>query len=257
MNPFRGLFGSSAREFEPGDGGTFIARADPTLDDPITRQLGVAKMKRPPVMNDVTDRNRMERATALALFSAGLADAGTALQGGEGKSLSRVQEGFRKRREAEQKSVAQERLQKLAGELYGDDKEAQLLFMADPKSFVKARAERLKPQTLSGGQTYRDPFSGETFSAPIFEKFDDRFGGLDPNTGQSFFTAPRGPTFNENTGRMNADEARRHNRQTEGIGWSNANRSWAAHRARMAAGGYGTPGVGMGFVPDDDVEIID
>lgn len=255
MNPFRGLFGSSKREFSPTDGGAFVARADPTLDDPITRTLGVDVMKRAPVMAEVErDPNTPSK---MEIFSATLSDIGSRLQGGEGGSLDGVQEQYRKRRELEQKNLAKERLQKLASELYGNDKEAQLLFLADPESFVKARAERLKPQTLSEGQIFRDPFSGETFSAPIFEKFDDRFGGLDPNTGQSFFTAPRGPTFQEQTGRMGAEETGRHNRVTESIGRSNADRGWAAHRARMAAGGYGTPGVGMGIVPDDDVEIID
>ncbi|RAK52140.1 hypothetical protein [Phenylobacterium deserti] len=57
-------------------------------------------------------------------------------------------------------------------------------------------------------------------------------------------------------------ETRRHNRATEavsrgqlGVAQSNAQRGWAAHNARAAAGGYGTPGVGSTVIADDDVEI--
>lgn len=36
---------------------------------------------------------------------------------------------------------------------------------------------------------------------------------------------------------------------------SNAARGWAAHNARVKAGGYGTPGVGGSVIADDNVEI--
>jgi hypothetical protein len=56
-------------------------------------------------------------------------------------------------------------------------------------------------------------------------------------------------------------ETKRHNRTQEGvaarnsgIAASNSARGWAAHNARVKAGGYGTPGVG-GVVADEDVEI--
>lgn len=65
-----------------------------------------------------------------------------------------------------------------------------------------------------------------------------------------------------------AEEVRRHNRVGEGQGQarigisraqlgvaqSNSARGWAAHNARLKAGGYGTPGVGVA-ISDDDVEI--
>lgn len=58
-----------------------------------------------------------------------------------------------------------------------------------------------------------------------------------------------------------AEERRRHNSALErqgkdrlGIARDANARGWAAHKARVAAGGYGTPGVG-GVVADDDVEI--
>lgn len=59
-----------------------------------------------------------------------------------------------------------------------------------------------------------------------------------------------------------AKEAERHNRQSEKTAAQNSSIAAgglavrrAAHAARLAAGGYGTPGVGSTGVPDDDVEI--
>lgn len=59
-----------------------------------------------------------------------------------------------------------------------------------------------------------------------------------------------------------ASETARHNRASEatsrgqlGVAQSNASRGWAAHNARLKAGGYGTPGVGSAGVSDNDVEL--
>lgn len=114
MSPLRGLFASSKREYEPGDGGSFVAYADPRLDDPITRQIGVSEMRRPPVMNDVTEENRARRAEKLAIFGATLADMGASLQGREADAIERTV--------ADQKAnAARERLRRLMSGAYGGD----------------------------------------------------------------------------------------------------------------------------------------
>lgn len=86
---------------------------------------------------------------------------------------------------------------------------------------------------------------------------------LDPMTGDVTWGPQRGMSHSEETGRMSAEETGRHNRAQEGISRgqldvarSNASRGWAAHNARVAAGGYGTPGVGgaNGFdISDDEI----
>jgi len=265
----RGLFGSSARQ-AIAPGGSFIGKVGMSPEMNPAFALGVkeamgepGEMKRPPVavgnpehsyLGGLIRYQRPEGQTGaerMALLGAAMSDAGAALQGGRGDALARVQDGFRKRAAEAQKQAEMANLKALAGELYGDDPEAQLLFAADPESFVKARAERLKPLTLSGGQTFIDPAMGRRFTAPLYEKFDDRFGGMDPNTGRAFFTEARGPTFQEQTGRQNADETARSNRVNEGLR-AEANDTAAfsaqtgrmAHSAREAAGGYGTPGGG-------------
>lgn len=92
----RGLFGSSKREFAPTDGGTFVAQADPALDDPITRQLGVAEMKRAPVMAEV-ERDPYAP-SKWEIIGATLEDMGAGLSGGQGNSLDQVQKRYRDER---------------------------------------------------------------------------------------------------------------------------------------------------------------
>lgn len=159
----RGLFGSSARQaMQPG--GSFTAYADPKLDDPISRQTGIVQMDRAPRL--APPQQRPSGADRLSTLGAALSDAGMALRGGQGNSLARVQEGFRARSEKAKADTEMERLQTLASSLYGDDEEAQLLFLADPSKFVSQRLEERRPKqpilvnTRLGPRLY-NPESGE------------------------------------------------------------------------------------------------
>lgn len=246
----RGLFGSSARQAGVTDGGAFLAQADPRLDDPISRTLGRSVMRRPPVMAPEETRQTPQGADRLAILGATLQDVGIGIRGGQGGALERVQAGYRARAERDQAAQLREQMQTLAASLYGDDPEAQLLFMADPEAFVGARAERLKPRAMNGGQTYMDPLTRERFTAPTVEKFDDRMGYFDPNTMQTTFSDPRGPTYQESTGRMGVEETGRHNRETEKIGYGNLGVARGnlgvrqkEFEERRRQGGFGTPGM--------------
>lgn len=216
MASLRGLFSSSVRQ-NMRDGAPQGRAPDgqmitgpPQLDgNPEHRYLGgLVKYQRP---EGQTSADRM------ALFGATLSDVGSRLAGRDAGSLDRVQAGFRKRAlEAQQQSQLAE-LTALAQTLYPNDAEAQLLFRADPESFVKARSERFKPQVMSGGQTYDDPLSGRRFTAPVVGKFDDRYGAYDPETNEATFSAPRGPTYSEGTSRLSQEETERHNREAEAV----------------------------------------
>lgn len=82
----------------------------------------------------------------LQTFGATMQDIGASLTGGQGGNLERVQEAYRQRQaEAEKKSVM-DRLQAMAGDLYPDDEEAQLLFKADPSAFVEERLKARQPE---------------------------------------------------------------------------------------------------------------
>jgi hypothetical protein len=246
LNFLRGLFGSSVRQAygdQPDIRGTYRINPDanPALAAGVVESMGgtgaiggdVGPLKRPPVAVGNPERSylgglvKYQRpegqtdAERAAIFGAMLSDVGSSLRGGEGGSLARVQAEFRKRAAEAESKVQAQRLKALAGQLYADDPEAQMLFLTDPESFVKARAERLKPQTLSGGQTYVDPATGQHYTAPSVEKFDDRFGYYDPRTGEARFSDPRGPTYQEETGRMGQQETGRHNRAEEAIGQGN------------------------------------
>lgn len=196
LDGLRGLFGSSGRQYvnsRPND-----LRVEAERGSTADRQLGNgAVLKRMPILTPDLETPKQERAQKLQVLGATLQDMGQSFRGGQGGSLSRVQEGWRRRAAQEQAQAQMAQMQGLAGHLYGDDPEAQLLFMADPESFVKARAERFKPQTMSGGQTYFDPATGQRVTAPTVEKMDDRFGFYDPETGEARYSEARGPTFEE------------------------------------------------------------
>lgn len=253
LRGLRGLFGSSARQ-NVTDGGAFVARADPNLDDPISRTMGVDVMRRPPVMDGAPEKRflggmvRYQRpegqtgADRMTLAGATLSDIGAGLGGRQGGSLERVQSGFRKRVEEAQAQARAAQMQDLAQQLYGDDPEAQLLFMADPEAFVGARAERLKPRTMSGGQTYIDPMTGQRVTAPSVEKMDDRMVYYDPATGEARYSERRGATIaEEETGRSNrADEAVA--RGNLGVAQGNLGIRAREFEERKRQGGFGTPG---------------
>lgn len=214
----RGLFGSSGRQYVNSRPNDFRVEAE--RGSVADRQVGDgAVMKRMPTLTPDLETPKQDRAKKWQVIGATLQDVGAGLRGGQGESLARVQEGWRRQAAREQQEANLAQLQQLATSLYGDDPEAQLLFQADPESFVKARAERFKPQTMSGGQTYIDPATGRRFTAPTVEKFDDRMGYYDPQTGEARYSDPRGPTFQEGTGRMSAEEAARHNREQEKLGY--------------------------------------
>jgi hypothetical protein len=260
MNFLRGLFGSSARQVAPMAADfvpTYGLRRDlnPVMATNLEEDMTAGGARRfdpvrdAPKPKPAAAKPGMSGSDRMVLMGAALSDAGASLRGGEGGSLSRVQEAFRKRHAEEAKLAQQDAMKSLAAQLYADDPEAQLLFAADPEAFVAARAERLKPRTMSGGQTYIDPATGQRYTAPTVEKFDDRYGFYDPNTGEARFSEARGPTFQEQTGRMGTEETARSNRANEGLrAQSNATAAFSAQTGRMAhtarerAGGYGTPG---------------
>lgn len=246
----RGLFGSSARDYVASQPNDMMVRAAP--DSVADRQIGAGTvLRRPPTLTPDPQAARDESARKMALFGATLSDVGSALRGGQGDALARVQAGFRQRAEEEAALRQREQMQALAQQLYGNDPEAQLLFMADPGAFVGARAERLKPRVMSGGQTFIDPATGERYSAPLVAKMDDRMAFYDPNTGEATYSDPRGPTFQEQTGRMSAEESGRHNRVSEevargqlGVAQGSLGVRRQEFEERKRQGGFGTPGFG-------------
>lgn len=246
----RGLFGSSARQAGVTDGGAFLAQADPRLDDPISRTMGRSVMRRAPVMAPEEARQTPQGADRLAILGATLQDVGVGIRGGQGGALERVQAGYRARAEKDQAAQLRQQMQDLAASLYGDDPEAQLLFMADPEAFVGARAERLKPRVMKGGDIYIDPATGQRFAAPMVEKMDDRFAFVDPDDQSVRYSEARGPTYQESTGRMGVEETGRHNKVTEKLGFGNLGVAQGnlgvrqrEFEERRRQGGFGTPGM--------------
>ncbi|HJR83451.1 MAG TPA: hypothetical protein VJ775_05945 [Sphingomicrobium sp.] len=119
----------------------------------------------------------------------------------------------------------------------------------------RTEIQQLKPGLIQQG------FTAEQIDA--FDPTDQNVGALlNQSLGvKELLVAADRETDNARADRQ-AGETARHNRASEatsrgqlGVAQSNASRGWAAHNARLKAGGYGTPGVGGGVVPDNDVEI--
>jgi len=85
------------------------------------------------------------------------------------------------------------------------DPRERALFMTDPGAWAENVGYQFRPRTLAPGSVER--LGGQTVgAAPIVERFDDRFGVFDPldPRGDARYTTPRGPTFDEVTGREKA-----------------------------------------------------
>jgi len=145
----RGLFGSSARQaapFAPELAGAALNApaapapllANPEAAAPTSRSYLGGLVKYEPQAG-MTGAERMQ------IIGATLRDIGSGLGGGQGGSLEAVQEGFRARQAKTEKEGLMKRLQQMAGELYPDDEEAQLLFKADPSAFVESRIKAREP----------------------------------------------------------------------------------------------------------------
>lgn len=129
-------------------------------------------------------------------------------------------------------------------------------FLMNPKAYTDAAAEQLKPQKLGQGDTlYQN--GGVAYTAPK-TGVDGGYGYSQTPQGISW-QDQRPMSFAEILQQAQEEEAARHNRQAEATANSGVGVRWAAHNARLKAGGYGTPGVGTVIGSDlpDGWEIQD
>lgn len=133
---------------------------------------------------------------------AGNVDLGRALtfltQGTNG--LDRVD--ARRAAEANAPRLAQEREQILSAI---QDPRERALFLQDPSAWAENVGYQFRPRTLAPGSVER--LGGQTVgAAPVIERFDDRFGVMDPLNPQAgaTYTQPRGMTEAERTTRYSA-----------------------------------------------------
>lgn len=184
MNNLRGIFGSVGR--------ALMGRQD---QEPVTPQTGGYRGMGPGMDGAPLDA----------------APRRTAPGGGQprerfpiGTFLLSGYSGVDRRREqqaAEQEAARMEQMRSVAAELFPDNPRAQLLFTLDPKAFGGVLAEGLKPQTRKGGEIYVDPLTGTRQGEVRIDQFGDRYGFVNPDTLESGFGDPRGPTFSEETAR--------------------------------------------------------
>lgn len=110
----------------------------------------------------------------------------------------------RLREEALRPALEAQREQILAG--ISDPRE-RALFMTDPEAWAENIGYDFRPRTLAPGSVEVGPGGQVRAAAPVVQRFDDRFGvfnPLEPDAGATY-TDPRGPTFDEVTGRQKAE----------------------------------------------------
>lgn len=122
-----------------------------------------------------------------------------------GQTVSEGLDAERARLEAEAMRPQQQAQQQQILQSITDPRE-RALFMTDPGAWAENVGYQFRPRTLAPGSVER--LGGQTVGgAPVVERFDDRFGVFDPMNpqGGARYTDPRGPTFSEETGRINAN----------------------------------------------------
>lgn len=137
------------------------------------------------------------------IIGAGLRDAG----GGEG-NLDAASAMFGKRDQQAQAQGQQQRLAEYARSVITDPREW-AVFMADPESWAKETATRYGAANVGGGDSrlYGDPTAGgSVYTAPKMGFEGDQAVSYDQNGLRILGT--RNPSFDEQTGRMNADTSR-------------------------------------------------
>lgn len=168
MNPFRGLFGSSGRDYVHARSNDTRLQADPN-SLPGRQDGNGAVMKRMPTLTPDLETPKQDRAKKWQVIGATMADVGGALNGRGGGSLDRVQAGWRARENEEKAMAEMEQLRSLATELYGDDEEARLLFEANPEAFTGAMIKERTPQYVEGPGGIYEVRGGES---RLVQKYD-------------------------------------------------------------------------------------
>ncbi len=159
-------------------------------------------------------------------------------------------------------------LQRQVAALFPDDPKMRFLMMANPEAATEALAKAYDPTTLSKGQ--QQIINGRTVAAAADYGQQDGYAySVDPRTGQTTWGPQRGRTHGEELRQGELSETVRHNqagerindfeartgRMNAGTGAFSAQTSRAAHEARLAAGGYGTPGGAGGYGMDLGLEL--
>lgn len=167
LNFLRGLFGSSVRQAygdQPDIRGTYSMSRDvnPAIAARVVDSMGgtgaaggdVGPMKRPPVAVGNPERSYLgglvkyqrpegqTNAERMALIGATLSDVGSAFRGGEGGSLSRVQEQYRKHSQLE-------RLRQMAKQAFPDDPSIEAMMEIDPDVVGQAWLEKHKAPEMT------------------------------------------------------------------------------------------------------------
>lgn len=220
----RGIFGSMFRDREApmmaSEGG--YGGIGPGMDgEPVGGRTRAAPAARE------ADPNRRD------MWSAKLMDIGSVWQGQEPTAVQRQREAQQAAEEKRQREARLAQVREMAGVIFPDNPRARLLFEMNPEAFSDVLAKALEPTTREPGKVYYDPMTGEATSMPRIDVMGDRYGMIDPMSGEVGYSAPRGPTYSEQTGRMQAETSREVGRGNLGV----AQQRVGLERERLNRGG--------------------
>lgn len=122
-----------------------------------------------------------------------------------GQTVSEGLDAERARLEAEaMRPQAMARMAQLRSVAESMGPAAMIAFETNPEAFGAQLAEQYAPQVIAAGGIQSIAGTGQRVAAPSFDTFGDSIVRKDPLSGAVETVAQRGPTFSEQTGRINA-----------------------------------------------------
>jgi hypothetical protein len=232
MNMPRGLFGTKARETAKERQALAAASSSPNPTPEKSYLGGLIKYQRPVGMDGVSNLSRI---------GATLSDVGAVFGAGEGGNVASLQRDALARQAAQQAAEL-----KKSFEASIKDPQELAFYRAAPEAYLKAKAKAFEPQTLTGGQTLINGPKGD-YTAPKLVEDAGVYGTQ--NTDGYTQTGARGASIAE----TEAERSHRVSEQTDRIRAAvtqgqltvqqgQLHLDQLKHDARLAAGGYGTPG---------------
>lgn len=130
------------------------------------------------------------------------------------------------------------------------DPQELMIALSNLGEWSKQRAQRYAPMQVTGGNTVLNSTQGPTYTAPVMGTAGDSFYTQTPD--KINITGKRDPSFAERSeadkraqDAIDAIERRKLELQRIGLSGGQLALARQIHQARLAAGGYGTPGVGV------------
>jgi hypothetical protein len=238
-----GLFGTSARSGQKERAAIIDAAATPNPSPTRSYLGGLVSYQRP---QGQTGSDRLQIASGM------LSDLGASLDGRQGGNVAAIQRDALARQAAQQAADL-----KKSFEASIKDPQELAFYRAAPAAYLAAKAKAFEPISVTGGNTVLNGPKG-TFTAPKLVEDAGVYGtqGTDGYTQTGARGASIAETEAERSHRVSEQIDRIRAAVAEGqltVQQGQLHLDQLKHKARVAAGGYGTAGVGQVIGPNLDL----